>query len=125
MPALGDAFHFRVAAGHLWVVIAPPCIEGKFLMVNATSLDEEVEDTSCLLDAGDHDCIVHRSVIYYVDAREWWCDGNKGYTSLLSSNEVIPRDPLQRAILRRIQDGALASPFFKRKFAPWVQANLV
>ena len=32
--------------------------------------NEEVEDTSCLLDAGD--CIVHRSVIYYVDAREQW-----------------------------------------------------
>jgi hypothetical protein len=126
MIALGDSFHFNVDLGHLWMVITDPYgSAGNFLMVNMTSLRAHVADTTCILKVGEHPEVVHDSVVYYQDAREWWVDGDRGYDQILAKGLITPRLPLSRALLRRIQNGALASPYFKRKYVARVQACLV
>jgi len=94
-------------------------------MVNATTLRDHVDDESCILQAGDHHCIHHASAVYYKDAREWWRDGPTGYDALLASNQIVPRNSLDTAVLRRVQNGALLSDFFKRKYIARVQNDLV
>ncbi len=126
MPNLGDTFRLRVEGGHLWMIITTPTgPDHSFVMVNMTTLRGHVEDTSCILRLGDHPCVDHDSVVYYIDAREWWTDGALGYDTLLAKGRIIPREKLGDAVLRRIQDGALTSTFFKRKFRQSVQNSLV
>lgn len=125
MVTLGQTFRFQVEGAHLWTVITTPDgHEGTFVMVNVTTFAAH-KDTSCVLHAGDHPDIQHDSVIYYADARAWWNVGPNGHDYWTGQGQIEQRDPLNNAILRRIQDGALASPFFKRKFIPLVQTCLV
>jgi hypothetical protein len=107
------------------IITAPIGPEGKFVMVNMTTLRGHVEDTSCILKPGDHPSIKHDSVVYYLDAREWWANGERGYDSLLAKGIILPQQKLDDTILRRVQEGALNSAFFKKKFRVFVADSLV
>ena len=126
MPNLGDTFRFDLEGAHLWIVITTPeGADGRFIMVNITTLRPNAPDTSCVLQVGDHPFIVRDSIAFYHDAREWWTTSDHGYDHLFAKGDLIPQAPMIPAVLRRIQDGALASHFFKRKYEPRVQACLV
>jgi hypothetical protein len=127
MPAsIGDTFTLG-PSGHLWVVIThPEGPKGQFIMVNVTSLRSYTADTTCILHDGDHPFIHHDSVIAYSDAEEWWVHGDCGYDDRLAQQMIEPNAPLNDAVLRRVQDGALtAHSWFKKKWKPRVQACLV
>lgn len=125
VTTVGETFRL-VAGGHLWMVIsAPEGTNGTFVMVNMTSLGAHSVDTTCLLRVGDHPAVHHDSVIYYMDAKEWWNVGEHGHNYYTARGTLIPEQPLSRDVLRRVQDGALVSQFFKKRFIPLVQASLV
>lgn len=126
MVTLGQSFCFQVEHGHLWIVITNPIgAAGTFVMVNMSTLTENAFDTSCVLHPGDHPDIHHDSVIRYADAREWWNGGNSGHDHLSAQGLIDQRQAFTNVVLRRIQDGALESQFFKQRFIPRVQLSLV
>jgi hypothetical protein len=124
MASIGDSFLLG-AGGHLWIIITQISAARTFVMVNVTSLDDEIEDTSCILREGDHRWITHDSVVTYKDAREWSCDGNGGYDLCLAQQRIVPHDRVSADVLRRIQEGALASEFTKNKFRSEIQSSLI
>lgn len=121
MCGIGTAFHFRAVGSHLWMVITHPAQDGSFLIVAMTTLDEGVDDESCVLEEGEHHCISHKSVIYYKDARVW---NLEGFEAALENNLIVLRQPLEAHILLRVQSGALKSDYFKRKFHALVAASM-
>lgn len=125
MPAIGDSFRL-VPDGHLWIIISDPLgANGAFIMVNVTTLRDTAFDRSCVLQRGDHPRIHHNSVIFYSDAKEWWVQGENGYDHWWQKNQIITHEPFSATVLRRIQDGALVSDHFKKKFRPRIQQCLV
>jgi hypothetical protein len=71
---IGDAFLLidKSIDEHLWVVISKPGDNpDEVVIVNLTSHDSPDKDASCILDAGDHPWIRHRTCVRYMDAR---CD---------------------------------------------------
>jgi hypothetical protein len=123
MPSIGDSFRLRVdlEEGHLWIVITEVSSEGKFIMVNLTTLDEDIEDTSCILCPGDHPYITHPSVISYKDTKEF---DTSFYDRALAAGRIHSYDRFSQEIVRKIQQGALTSNFTKNRFRAVIQANL-
>ena len=84
------------------------------LVVNATTFyNTGQEDTSCLLNKGDHKKIPHRSYIAYRNAEE------VNITKLLNDkmNRIINfNDNLSEEVLIRIQEGAKESRLLKKRF---------
>jgi hypothetical protein len=99
---------------HLRFVLSDPDVDGKVLVVHMTSSRENGrEDQSCILQAGDHDCVRNRSFIRYDRAFE------RELMSLLieKTNGSISVEPdLDPAILTRIQEGAKKSAALPKKF---------
>ena len=125
MATLGETFRLG-EGGHLWIVItAPDGAEGTFIMVNMSSVGPHTEDLTCVLHVGDHPEVQHDSAIRYGVAREWWNGGDRGHDYWSGQGRIIPCQALDIAVLRRVQDGALNSDFFKKKFLPRVRACLV
>jgi hypothetical protein len=127
MPTLGDAFLFNVDRSHLWIVISNPAGDRKpFVMVNLTTHNDRVFDESCVLEPAHYpQYIKHRTVVYYIDAKLWWIDGEKGFDELDGDGQIIPMPKVGNQTLRRIQQGALMSNFFSPDHKPRVQASLV
>jgi hypothetical protein len=99
---------------HLRFVISDPDVDGKVLIVHMTSYhDNGREDTSCILNPGDHECIRSKSFIRYDRAFEI-----EMITLLIEkTNGSITMEPdLNGSILKRIQDGARGSASLRRKF---------
>jgi hypothetical protein len=48
-----------------------------------------------------------------------------GHDQLTAQGVIDQRSPLNKVVLRAVQDGAIASPFFKKSFIARVQACLV
>jgi hypothetical protein len=125
MATIGQSFRLG-AGGHLWLIIThPDGASGSFVMVNVTTLDDDVVDISCILHKGDHPDVHHDSVVFYADAQEWFAAGDDGCDANLKANTILSGPTFTQPVLRRIQDGALASSYFKKKFRPRVLASLV
>lgn len=127
MVVLRGAFLFSVERSHLWVVIsAPDGARSQFVMVNMTTLDNNVGDESCILDHADYpEFNKHPTVINYKDARLWWTFGENGYEELLASNMLVTKSAVSPYTLLRIQQGALQSDFLVPDYKALVQDSLV
>ena len=67
----GDTFYLpdKAADGHLWIVISDPRKNpDRVLLVSMTSYDVDSEDV-CLIDAGEHPRVKHKTCICYKPAR--------------------------------------------------------
>jgi len=112
--APGDTFLISDnAAGvspHLWiVVVANEC--GQLLMVNVTTWRETISimlDDSCILDVYDHAFIKHKPFIAYGEART---PPQETMEKLLESGLLTKHQPCSNALLLRIREGLLHSPF--------------
>lgn len=93
--------------GHLWVVISAPTPQNRLAIVNLTTRRPPCDD-SCILQARDHPFLRHESIVFYARARLADADILDGN---LSGGLYSPRDPVTVGLLRRIQDGALVSPY--------------
>jgi hypothetical protein len=47
-----------------------------------------------------------------------------GYDICLAQRRIISHDPISADVLRRIQEGALASDFLKQKFRATIESSL-
>lgn len=120
----GDTFTFSFDGRHLWVALtAPVGKNGAFIAVNLTSVKERnpIDDT-CLIEAGEHPWVRKQTEVYYMKAREWQVSG---FDSLVSYGASCKADkPVSKALLEKIQRGALASPHMKERFADLIRKEL-
>jgi hypothetical protein len=110
MAALGDTFllNNREINNHLFVIISDPEQDDRRIATaNFTSWRAD-KDQSCIVDAGEHRFLTHRSCIYYGEDRLISLDQ---YNTLLGSGHVLSHDPVSKTLLGRILDGAKVSPY--------------
>lgn len=93
--------------GHLWVVISDPTPQSRIAIVNFTTKRPGC-DESCIVQPGEHPFFVRESVVFYARSRLQDVDSLERH---LSIGNYQPREPVSTSLLRRVQDGALASPF--------------
>ena len=122
--APGDTFIVSFDGGHLWVALTKPAgTNGTFLAVNFTSVKNETPiDDTCLIAPGEHPWVRKKTEVYYMKAREWQV---AGFDSLASyGGSCAPNKPASKALLLRIQEGALKSPHMKERFVDLVRKEL-
>ncbi len=100
---------FRGGVGqHLNIIVSDPTqVPEKLLIVTATTLREgKFHDPSCVLNAGDHPFIIHKSYIAFQYAKT---RPDKELDRLLASGSIILEEKISEEILRRIHIGAATS----------------
>ncbi len=107
MIEAGQTFK-RSHGDHLWIVISKPDSATGRMVVACVSLttDAHWKDQTCILDAGDHSFVRHRTVVGYDRAE--LRDVN-ALTRAMSSGQIIGDDDLSESLLLKIQRGALTS----------------
>jgi len=112
----GDTFTFTLDGNHLWIALTTPeGSAGSFIAVNLTSVKNgrPIDDT-CIIEPGEHPWVRKQTEVYYMKAREWQVSG---FDSLASYGENCTAEkPASKALLLKIQKGALASPHTKDRF---------
>lgn len=102
----GDAFYFRRHENHLWIVLSDPAANPQqVLLVNMTTWRAD-KDQACLLNAGDHPCVLHNSVINSEEARVCTL---AHLHSLVAADAVELKAPVSPALLQRIRAAAADS----------------
>lgn len=99
----GFAFHFadRPDDDHLWL-IASSTKEPDVVILNMTTV-RRFSDTSCLIEAGEHEFVKHQTCIAYDRAEV--VSMNSIEARLLDGN-IEPRAPLSKELMLRIWEGA-------------------
>jgi hypothetical protein len=104
---------------HLWIVVAGPTPAGELAIFNITSWREGC-DESCIVERGEHPFVQHKSVVAYARGQllsdETW--------ALLQRHGCTMKPPVSAELLRKIQDGALASDFTPGKLQTLVRQEL-
>jgi hypothetical protein len=99
----GDTFLFSDRSEpHLWILISD--IENhpdEVIRVHATTYEPH-KDQSCILEAGDHRRIIHRSCIAYRNAR---LESLTTLIGLVDDGTIVLDEPVSAEILKRIRDG--------------------
>jgi hypothetical protein len=119
--SLGDTLHFKVLRGHydahLHVVISDPRKDTNgIVVVNLTSVKPGklvYQDSSCILQSGDHPFIKRPTWIRYADAKEF---SILELDKWLATGELTKNKPMPTTALKKIIAGAGFSVHFKNKF---------
>lgn len=111
----GDVFRLGgVADIHTWAVISDPALGAqRVLLVNFTSWDR-LEDQACILDAGDHPFLTHRTCVNYPRAR---VAADADLEQLRAAGRLVMLTPLSAEVLRRVREGAMTSMRMKLEYA--------
>ncbi len=103
----GDAFRFvGIADIHVWLIYSDPDRDpGKKLIVSFTTWQPHL-DQACILEAGEHPFIVHRTVVEYPRTR---LVTDAQLEQLRMAGRLQLLDPLSPALLAKVREGAMAS----------------
>jgi hypothetical protein len=104
----GETFYLpdKSADGHLWIVISDPRKDpDRVLLVSMTSYDAGKEDV-CLIDAGEHPRVSHKTCICYKPAR---ATSVANLDRLRDSGYLRMQEPVSAELLQRIRRGAALS----------------
>ena len=92
---------------HPWFVVTLPNSDGEVLVVNATEWAADFPDQACIIEAGEHEMITKRSVIFYQKARLYTVQTVVGS---LKNKYWTPGDAeAPDALIERIREGAKRS----------------
>jgi hypothetical protein len=109
----GDVFHLH------FIVFGPVVLDGygplaQVAMVNATTLREGVPyDPACVVEAGEHAFIKHRSYLAY---RHMRVDTSTHVEHMVRSGAWTARDPCSPDLLHRIAAGVCLSRLTPREY---------
>lgn len=110
MAGLGDSIlvaKSEQTTPHLWIVITSPCPKtNDVIMVNITDRQGH-SDTTTILESGVHPFVKKVSVIYYADAM---IVKAAKIDAVVKEGSGKPHAPCGGPMLKRIQQGVLASP---------------
>jgi hypothetical protein len=106
---------------HLWIVLTEPhAPDFQCVIVNLTR-QQPRSDNTVVLRPGDHPFISKDSVIRYGDALI--VDG-RDLDGFLKRHKAKGHDPCSPNLVKRILDGAIASPFTSKKIADFCKKSL-
>ncbi len=109
----------RTKVPHLWFVIAAPHHEpDERVIVNVTSDGEHITDQSCELAPGDHEFITHSSFVLF---RRASITTIGALTSLMARAEIEVKPAGKPALIDRIREAALQSPYVARTVKPAIR----
>ena len=100
----GDTFYLpdKSADGHLWIVVSDPGRNpNRVLLVSMTSYDVSKE-VACLIDAGEHPKVIHKTCISYKPARQ---TSLENLDRLRDSGYLKMQEPVSPELLQRIRRG--------------------
>ena len=105
---------------HLWVVITRPTTQGEIAIVNFTTKRQSSDD-SCVVSVDEHPFVQTETVVAYrfgqiVKDRVLDSGRQHGY--------LRTHQPVSSELLRRIQQGALASPYTMQAIQDAVRATV-
>jgi hypothetical protein len=104
----GDTFLVNPPYNHLYVVCSDPAVDPvQVLLVSFTSFKPK-EETSCIVKAGEHPFIKHRSCIRYKDAK---IASVQDLGRLLDGGRMTRHEPVSAELLGRIRSGASKSDY--------------
>jgi hypothetical protein len=95
---------------HLWIVASMP-VSDSVAVVNIVTHTSACFDESCHLEAGEHRFVTRRSCLFY---RKAYLNPFAPLQKAHADGTLRLHDPLDAALLRRAQLGALASKFTAR-----------
>lgn len=123
MPSVGDSFRGDGEGSHLYVIItSPSAVDGRFVIVNLTTKrDRRGEDHTCVLQVGDHPYIRRDSIVLYAEA---YITDELTFRAVASSGKVLLEDSFTPEVLKRIQQGGIASRFTPNKIKAALRAEL-
>ena len=121
---LADDETWRGFVKHLHIVLSSALKTGGeslYLVVNVTTWRDGArnQDTSCILNQGDHPFIKHKSWVDYEDAEA--LPFVKIFKNL-QDGTFIRKEDLRPDVLKRVQDGAKVSPVFPKQLTPFFAA---
>lgn len=103
----GDTFRPNAGGAHIWVIICDPDGNNRVAIVNFTTTVPNC-DNACVVRRGEHQTISRDSIVFYSDAR--LVDKSK-LDEAVARGDLQQTPPVQQALLKRIQLGALESPY--------------
>jgi hypothetical protein len=117
---VGDTFYFNHALAHrpLWIVAGGPSPDGEFAIFNLTTVQPGC-DMTCVLGPGDHPSITRPTYVTYLRGRAL-----PGSLEGSQAHQFAWQQNLGAEALRRVQDGALASPHTSGKLQEIVRNTL-
>jgi hypothetical protein len=105
---------------HLWIVASRP-FAGSVAVVNIVTHTDSCADPSCHIDVGEHGFVTRRSCVFY---RKAYLNPFEPLKRAHDNGTLRLHDPLDALLLRRVQDGALASKFTARDVKAAIEATL-
>lgn len=99
--------------GHLYILVTKPEPDGLCVIVNVTTLKDNQQDQTVVLQKGDHSFIKFPSVISFNRAR--FANANVLLQDV-EHRSAKPKDACSALLLQRIQKGILASTSIKAEF---------
>lgn len=105
------------SSNHLFIILIKSSdfegyIPNQCISVNVTSIHDGVNhDETCILQAGCHPFITHDSYVIYSRAR---IDSEKHLKGQVDSGRMIPKEPIDEALLEEIIQGLKDSIFTKK-----------
>lgn len=105
---------------HLFILIALEESSNTALLVNITSPKIGC-DCSCGINVGEHPFLTYNSVINYGDAR---ISPISNLEHCLKKDIIKKHAPVSKALLKKIQDGALTSPDIPIKCRNFLCSNI-
>jgi hypothetical protein len=106
----GQTFLYPISASpHLWIIATDPNVDGRFVIVNFTSLRGS-KDQTVSIRSGEHPFVTHNTCVNYRAAE---ITSIEILESRLLSGEAVMREPVTAGLLRLIFDGFNASEFTK------------
>lgn len=118
----GETFFLgaKSADRHLWVIISDPTIDPhQVLFVSMTSHDVTKEDV-CLIEAGEHPFVSHRTCIAYGDARE---ASLEALGRLRDAGLLRAAKPVSADLLDRIRQGVSLSRDIKLRYVELMESQ--
>lgn len=91
--------------GHLCVCLTGPCDKGDVITVTIQTYHPGF-DTSCVLDVGDHDKIVHKSVAAYARSAKNYAKKMQG---LIDGGTYTPQPDVSPEVLAKLRSGLMTS----------------
>ena len=107
MPKQGETFFFHQSYDkHLSIIISAPDLNpNEIVLANFTTWDKD-KDQSCVLEAGEHAFLKHRSCVYY----RWRTISLEQFRKALRKGAIrLTNDPVSPKVLEKLQRGALSS----------------
>lgn len=99
----GETFLFPPESKHLWMIISDPAQDTVNVLAVYFSTWESYKDQACIVQAGEHPFVTHKTIVAYEFAR---MESAATWEKLKADRLAIPRQPLPPELLFRVRQSA-------------------